>query len=96
MDGQPKLKNTDGQQLSFFKDYNFDEKRGWWDNRKKQISRNNINFQNSKTMMAERGLPITAAGRPTSFSKAVKRNNYYIIDGESEIMGGGGGGGASV
>ena len=38
-------------------------------------------------MMAERGLPITTAGKITSISKAVKRNNYLIIDSESEIMG---------
>ena len=90
-DSQPKLRNTDGQQ-QFFKEYNFDEKLGWWADRKKQISR--YNFQNSKSMMAERGLPITTAGKITSISKAVKRNNYLIIDSESEIMGrvsGGGG-----
>ena len=93
MKAKSKLKNTDGQH-TFFKNYNFDEKLGWWESRKKQISR--VQFQNSKSMMAERGLPITTAGKITSISKAVKRNNYLIIDSESEIMGRVSGGGASV
>ena len=88
-DSQPKLRNTDGQQ-QFFKEYNFDEKLGWWGSRKKQISR--MQFQKSKSMMAERGHQLTTAGIITSISKAVKRTNYNIIDEESECGGGGGGG----
>ena len=89
MKAKSKLKNTDGQH-TFFKNYNFDEKLGWWESRKKQISR--MQFQNSKSMMAERGHQLTTAGIITSISKAVKRTNYNIIDEESECGGGGGGG----